>query len=121
MWIVLTDRLLAAILIILGFGQWLATPYFFPRIEEPAAWFFAGGMLLMLVGALSLLRLKYGGVAPGVKWISVAANLLLSAFWLAMLCGLYYKFVRYPVSFVAIVLILASTAFSLLNLSHRSE
>ena len=100
--------------------QYEGQPNFFPRIEEPAAWFSAGGMLLMLVGALSLLRVSYGGVAPGVKWLFVAANLMLSAFWLAMLYGLFYKFVRYPASFVAIALILVSSTCSRLNPRRRS-
>ncbi len=51
------DKTLGVVLIFMGLLQWLATPYFFLRIEEPAAWFFAGGMLLMLIGALNLLRI----------------------------------------------------------------
>ncbi len=115
------DKTLGVVLIFMGLLQWLATPYFFLRIEEPAAWFFAGGMLLMLIGALNLLRIKYGAVAPGVKRVSVAANLVLSAFWLAMLVGLFYKFVRYPFAFIGISAILTCTIVSLLSPVRRSS
>ena len=109
------DRALGVALIILGVMQWVGTPFLFRRVEEPAAWFFAGGMLLALVGALSLLRIKYGALAPGVKWVSLAANVMLSLFWLAMVWLLLPKFIRHPAALTAPVLVLASTACALLN------
>jgi hypothetical protein len=114
-WIKFTDRLLSAGVITLGVMQCLSTPYFFRRIEEPAAWFFAGGMLLMLVGALGLLRLKYGVTAPGVRHVALGANLLLAIFYIALYWALYHKFAQHPASFTGLFVILASNVVSLLN------
>jgi hypothetical protein len=109
------DKFLAAAVIFLGVAQCLATPYFFERIGEPAAWWFAGGMLLVLAGSLSLLRLRYGQVAPGVRRVSVAANVALGLFWLALYWGLFDKFARNPSSFVGLFVIVAAAAVSLLH------
>ncbi|HEU4520559.1 MAG TPA: hypothetical protein VFT12_01070, partial [Thermoanaerobaculia bacterium] len=54
------DRVLAAALFIMGVAQIVATPAFFPRIHEPAAWFAAGGALLTLTGAMNFMRIRYG-------------------------------------------------------------
>jgi hypothetical protein len=114
------DKALGAVVISLGFLQCLSTPYFFRRIEEPAAWFFAGGMLLMLVGALTLLRIRYGLIAPGVKHVSVAANLMLGLFWVGLYWGLFYKFVRHPASFLGLFVVLSSTIVSVLHAYRRN-
>src|SRR3712207_6667317 len=102
------DNALGAVVISLGFLQCLSTPYFFRRIEEPAAWFSAGGLLLMLVGALTLLRIRYGLIAPGVKHVSVAANLMLCVFYVGLYWGLFYKFGRHPASFLGLFVVLSS-------------
>ena len=109
------DKFLGGAVVFLGVTQCLATPYFFREVAEPAAWWFAGGMLLVLVGALSLLRVRYGAVAPGVRRVSLAANLSLAAFWIALYWGLFYKFARRPASFAGLFVILASAAVSLLH------
>ncbi|HEY9403336.1 MAG TPA: hypothetical protein VIQ24_11775 [Pyrinomonadaceae bacterium] len=109
------DKALGVVVISLGLLQCLSTSYFFHRIEEPAAWFFAGGMLLMLVGALTLLRIRYGLIAPGVKHVSIAANLMVSLFWVGLYWGLFYKFVRHPASFLGLFVILSSTTVSVLH------
>ena len=107
------DKSLGVMIILLGVMQSLTTFYFFRRMEEPAAWYFAGGMLLMVVGALTLLRLKYGEIAPGVKYVSLAANLMLSLFWIALYWLLFDKFARHPASFTGLFVILASAIVSL--------
>lgn len=104
------DKVLAYVLIVLGAMQCAATFYFFRRVEEPAYWFFAGGMLSALVGALALLRVKYGAVAAGVRRVSLAASVLLGVFWLAMACGLPTKFSRYPAAYTGVVVAVASAA-----------
>lgn len=115
------DKLLAGAVVALGAGQCLATFIFFKRFEEPAAWWFAGGMLLVLTGALSLLRISYGAVAPGVARASLAANAALAVFWLVLYWGLFYKFARRPASFAGIFVIVAAAAVSLLRASSRSR
>src|SRR4028119_1261753 len=114
------DKALGAVIISLGFLQCLSTPYFFRRIEEPAAWYFAGGMLLMLVGALTLLRIRYGLIAPGVKHVSVAANLMLGLFWMGLYWGLFYKFARHPASFLGLFVVLSSAIVSVRSDERRS-
>jgi len=45
----------------------LATPVFVrPPRGERAVWFASGGLFMVLVGALNLLRLSYASVAPGL-------------------------------------------------------
>lgn len=114
------DKALGAAVILLGLLQCLSTPYFYRRFEEPAAWFFAGGMLLMLVGALTLLRIRYGAAAPGVRRVSIGANLILSAFWAVLYWALFYKFIRHPSSFAGLFVILASTAVSVFHARRRN-
>ena len=109
------DKLLAAAVVALGAGQCLATFVFFKTFEEPAAWWFAGGMLLALTGALSLLRLRYGDAAPGVRRASVVANVALALFWLVIYWGLFEKFARRPSSFLGPSVIVASALVSLLH------
>lgn len=109
------DKMLAAAVVLLGAAQCLATFRFFSRFEEPAAWWFAGGMLLVLTGALSLLRLRYGAAAPGVRGVSVVANAALALFWLALHWGLFEKFARRPSSFVGLFVIVAAALVSLLH------
>ena len=114
------DKVLGLLVILLGAMQSLSTFYFFRSMEEPALWFFAGGMLLMLTGGLTLLRLRYGSIAPGVKYLSLGANLLVGIFWATLYWGLYYKFARNPSSFTGLFVILASAIVSLLNSRERT-
>ena len=112
------DKLLASAVVLLGASQCLATFYFFRRAEEPAAWFFAGGMLLALVGALALLRLASGRGARGVRLVSLAASLSLALFYAALYWMLFDKFARRPSSFLGLFVVSASAAVSLLNESR---
>ena len=109
----------AWVLIVLGCLQWIATPLLFKTADEPAYWFFGGGLTLALVRALNLLRLRYGSIAQGVVVVSVIANVLLALFWVAMAFGLTYKFNRYGAPYVALGLILLNAAISVKNLKSR--
>ena len=109
------DKFLGYAVVLLGAAQCLATFRFFREFEEPAAWWLAGGMLLALTGALSLLRLKYGAIAPGVRRVSVAANAALALFWLALYWAMFDKFARRPSSFAGLFVIVAAAAVSLLR------
>jgi hypothetical protein len=113
MWLALLDRILGTAVIALGLMQCASTFLFFARFEEPAIWFFAGGLLLTVVGALNLLRLRYGATAPGVRYVSLAANLVLSLLWVALYWGLLDKFAQRPASFLGPLIILAASAVSL--------
>ena len=115
------DKLLGAAVVFLGAMQCLATFRFFRAFEEPAAWFFAGGMLLALVGALALLRLRYGEAAPGLRRVSLAASAALALFWVVLYWGLFDKFARRPASFAGPFVVVASAVVSFLNASRRAR
>jgi hypothetical protein len=106
------DLALCGLLIAGGVGQWLLTAKWWRSFEEPAAWWFNGGTTLILLGGLGLARIRYGQTAPGVRWLSVAGNLMLSAFYLAMTAALPEKFARYPWSYAGVAILLAATAVS---------
>ena len=112
------EMTLAWILVGLGVLQWLATPLFFKRAEEPAFWFFGGGITLVLVGVLNLLRRKYGERARGLVLVSIVANLVLAGFWVAMAVILSYKFTRYGAPYIALGLIVLNAAVSLSDLKR---
>ena len=107
------EVILAWLLVGLGILQWLATPFFFRRPEEPAFWFFGGGFTLVLVGALNLLRRTYGERARGLLFVSVVANLVLAGFWIAMTVTLPYKFTRYVAPYIALGIIVLNAGVSL--------
>jgi hypothetical protein len=76
-------------------------------------------MLLMLAGALTLLRIRYGLIAPGVRHVSVAANLALGLFWAGLYWGLFHKFARNPASFLGLFVVLSSAIVSVLRAYRR--
>ena len=54
-----------------------------PRVlTSSAVWFFSGGMAMVMTGALNLLNRRYGGTAPGLRWVCVATNAAMTAFTL---------------------------------------
>lgn len=67
-------RLLSAGQVALGLVHMSATPALFDHLSTRALWFASGGLAIALTGALNLLRYTYGSVAPGVRWVAVAAN-----------------------------------------------
>jgi len=77
--------LLAAGTKVLGVVHIAATPRAFPQLTSAAVWFASGGLAMMLTGALNLLRRVYGDVAPGVRRVCLAANVVMTAF--ALLAG----------------------------------
>jgi len=112
------EAILGCCLVGLGVLQGAATPLLFKTLEEPTLWFFAGGILLALVGALNVLRLRYGEMAAGVVWVSVAANLLVAGLWVAMAWLLAYKFKRYPAAYLALAIIVATAVVSIRSVSR---
>ena len=54
-----------------------------PNLDAAWLWFVSGGIALWLIGAMNLLRVYYGQVAPGLRKICLAANLVVTAFCVA--------------------------------------
>jgi hypothetical protein len=71
------DILIAWILIALGAAHIALTRRVNPNIDINAIWFASGGLLIIAIGTLNLLRVAYSGVARGVYVVSVIANILL--------------------------------------------
>lgn len=53
------------------------TGKFDPNLGISAIWFASGGLLIITIGALNLLRVAYANVANGVYIVSVVANVVL--------------------------------------------
>ena len=72
---------LAGAIILLGLVHSLATP----KVSDPrtAVWFFGTGIAMMLTGTLNLLNRSYGAGAPGVRWVCVGSNVVMTGFALA--------------------------------------
>src|SRR5258708_30089858 len=48
-----------------------------------AYWFMSAGILMILVGALNLLKRKYGGAARGLRLVCIGANIMILAYSIA--------------------------------------
>jgi hypothetical protein len=70
-------------IIALGIVHMAATFRFFDAASQAALWFFSGGLVIVLTGALNLLNREYGGVAPGLQRVCIATNVVMTVFALA--------------------------------------
>ncbi len=64
-------------IIALGILHMASTPR---AVTASAVWFFSGGIVMVLTGALNLLSRAYGGTAPGLRWFCVGTNAVMTAF-----------------------------------------
>ena len=71
------DIVFAWLLIAFGAIHLSLTNKYDPSIGMNAIWFASGGLLIITVGALNLLRVAYTTVARGVHIVSVIANIVL--------------------------------------------
>lgn len=62
-----------------------ATPLAYKQLSMSAVWFFDAAVVLWLTTALNLLRIRYWAMAPGVRFASVSANVVLLAILLTVL------------------------------------
>lgn len=76
------DIVLAWLLIAFGALHASLTRRVHPNLDIDAVWFASGGLLIIAIGALDLLRVVYGSVARGVYFASVTANVVLLAMML---------------------------------------
>ncbi len=101
------------LIIVTGVLQWIATPIFFKTLEEPSFWFFNGGITLVLLGYLNIFRIHYGTEIQFIRKFSKFANSLVFIFWISMLYFLFYKFVRYPFTFIELIILALALFLSL--------
>lgn len=88
-----------------------------PNLGMDAIWFASGGLLIMLAGALNLLRVAYTNVAKGVHVVSVIANVVLVALMLLIASRVPLR--SNPQVVVGLVLSVVLTVFSVLRRDSR--
>lgn len=71
------DKVVSWLLIAFGAVHVSLTRRVHPQLGINAIWFASGGLFMMTIAALNLLRIAYGAAARGVRAVSVAANLVL--------------------------------------------
>jgi len=71
------DVVVGWLLIVFGAAHLSFTRKFDPSLGMNAVWFASGGLLMIAIGALNLLRVAYATVAKGVYIVSVIANVVL--------------------------------------------
>lgn len=67
-------------IVILGVVHMLATTRFFAELSGAALWFFSGGMMMVLIGALNLLNRAYGRIAPALRLVCIGATVIATVF-----------------------------------------
>jgi hypothetical protein len=105
----IVDQVAAWCVVVLGLGHSIWTARF-PEMNLNALWFLSGGLFLMVVGALNLLRVRYVS-ASGVRWVCVASNVAALAFVLAIAHLISLR--ANPQAIVALVAVALLTIFSL--------
>jgi len=110
------DIILGWLLIAFGALHVALTRRVHPNFDINAVWFVTGGLLIMAIGALNLLRVAYSSVAKGVHMVSVIANIVLLALMLfiATLAPLRSN----PQVLIGLILAVLLTAFSVLRRGH---
>lgn len=84
-----------------------------PSIGINAIWFASGGLLIITIGALNLLRVAYRSVAKGIYVVSVVANIVLVLLILFIASRLPLR--SNPQVAVGLILAALLTAFSLVR------
>jgi hypothetical protein len=105
------DRIVAVLLIALGIIVFRPNSVVFMMEAEPV-WFFNGGLILVLLGGVNLVRTWYQSTARGLRWFCFAANLVFAAYWIAF--AQFSKTVNWPSGEAAALLVLSA----LLSLRH---
>jgi hypothetical protein len=107
------DILTAWILIALGAAHIALTRRVNPNISINAIWFASGGLLIIAIGTLNLLRVAYSRVARGVYVVSVIANIVLVLLMLSFAALLPIR--SNPQVLLGLILAVLLTAFSVLR------
>ena len=64
----------------LGIAHMAATFRLFEAFDTKALWFMSAGLLMVAVAALNMLNRAYGGIAPGLRVVCIAANVSITVF-----------------------------------------
>ena len=107
------DIIMGCLLIAFGAAHASLTRKVHPNLDIDAIWFASGGLLMISIGALNLLRVAYNSVARGVYVVSVVANVVLLALMLVIATLLPMR--SNPQVLVGLILAILLTAFSALR------
>ena len=113
------DIVIAWLLIAFGALHTSLTRRVHPELDINAIWFASGGLLIIAIGALNLLRVAYSSVAKGVYVVSVIANIVLLVLVLLMATLLPMR--SNPQVLVGLILTALLTAFSVLRRGGHSQ
>src|SRR5262245_13538865 len=104
-------HLVAVLILLLGTIHAALAPVFRGRSDVAGMWFLSGGLMLIFLGLLNLVRTGAPGAAA--RWAALGANILALAFVLGLvpLVSLHQN----PQVTISILLIAAATLFSLLR------
>ncbi len=112
------DVVLGWALIAFGSIHTLMTRKLDPGLGMNGIWFASGGLLMITIGALNLLRVAYASVAKGVRAVSVVANVVLVA--LMLLIATRAPMRSNPQITVGLILAVLLTVFSVLRRADGS-
>lgn len=107
------DIIIGWLLIAFGVVHISLTRRVHPDIDINAIWFVSGGLLMITIGALNLLRVAYSSVAKGVYVVSMIANIVLLL--LMLLIATRVPMRSNPQVLVGLILAALLTAFSVLR------
>ncbi len=107
----IVDTIVSWLMIVFGTIHCAFTGRAYPEFGLPALWFLASGLFIILVAATNLLRIRYAGVAPGVRAVCIIANLVLLG--LAVAIALVTPLAGNPQVVIAVVLSVLLVIFSI--------
>ncbi len=113
------DIIVGWLLIAFGAVHLSLTRRVHPDIDINAIWFVSGGLLIIAIGVLNLLRVAYGSVAKGVYVVSVIANIVLLALMLFIATLLPIR--GNPQVLIGLILAVLLTAFSVFRHAGRVQ
>ncbi len=114
----IADTIVSWLTLILGVIHCAFTRRAYPEFGLPALWFLGSGLFIILVAAANLLRIRYAGVAAGVRAVCILANLALLALAIAIARVVPLK--GNPQVVISIVLAALLTIFSIVRRPARA-
>ena len=113
------DTIIGWLLIAFGAVHISLTRRVHPNLDVDAIWFVTGGLFIITVGVLNLLRVAYSSVAKGIQVVSVIANLVFLL--LMLLIASRFPMRGNPQVVIGLVLAALLTAFSVLRRPQASK
>lgn len=113
------DAVVGWLLIGFGVAHLYFTSTFDPTMGMNAIWFACGGLLMIAISALNLLRVAYVAVAGGVRIVSIIANVVLVLLMLVIATRAPIR--SNPQVVVGLILAALLTAFSVLRRGGQTQ